>query len=121
MVRIKRGNVAVKRRKKYLKLAKGYIGTNSRLSTFATEQVVQSLQYAYISRRLKKRQFRRFWITRINITSRFHQNTYSKFMGALRGLNIFLNRKILAFLAFHDNSIFSFLNQESRQTQLVSL
>jgi len=62
MVRVKRGNVAAKRRKKYLKLAKGYVGSNSRLSTMAGEQVVQSLNFAYIGRRLKKRNFRRIWI-----------------------------------------------------------
>ena len=62
MVRVKRGNVAAKRRKKYLKLAKGYVGSNSRLSTMIGEQVVQSLNFAYIGRRLKKRNFRRIWM-----------------------------------------------------------
>ena len=76
MVRVKRGNVAAKRRKKYLHLAKGYVGANSRLSTLAAEQVVQSLNFAYIGRRLKKRNFRRIWIYRINAASRVRQNIY---------------------------------------------
>ena len=70
MVRVKRGNVAAKRRKKYLNLAKGFVGSQSRLSTLAAEQVVQSLNFAYISRRLKKRNFRRIWIYRINVATR---------------------------------------------------
>jgi large subunit ribosomal protein L20 len=60
-MRVKRGNVAAKRRKKILNLAKGFVGSNSRLSTMASEQVVQSLNFAYIGRRLKKRNFRRIW------------------------------------------------------------
>lgn len=111
MVRIKRGNVAAKRRKKYIKLAKGYIGSNSRLSTFASEQVIQSLNFAYIGRRLKKRNFRRIWIYRINAASRMHENTYSKFMGSLRKMNIFLDRKSLSFLAFNDLASFNLIER----------
>ena len=83
MVRTKRGNVAAKRRKKYLNLAKGYVGSNSRLSTMIAEQVVQSLNFAYIGRKLKKRNFRRIWIYRINAASRMRKNIYSKFIGNL--------------------------------------
>jgi large subunit ribosomal protein L20 len=115
MVRVKRGNVAAKRRKKYLKLAKGYVGSNSRLSTMAGEQVVQSLNFAYIGRRLKKRNFRRIWIYRINAASRARKNIYSKFIGSIRNLNIFLNRKMLALLAFNDLPTFNVLERESRQ------
>jgi len=111
MVRVKRGNIAAKRRKKYLKLAKGYVGSNSRLSIMAEEQVTQSLNFAYISRRLKKRQFRRLWIYRINIATRIKNNNYSKFIGNLRNFKILLNRKILAHLAFVDLSIFNLLQR----------
>ena len=106
MIRIIRGNVAKKRRKKYITLAKGYVGANSRLSTYASEQIIQSLNFAYISRRLKKRNFRTIWIYRINAALRIRNKNYSQFLGDLRNLNIFLNRKILAYLAYND--IFSF-------------
>lgn len=118
MVRTKRGNVARKSRKKYLKLAKGYVGSNSRLSTMAQEQVVQSLNYAYIGRRLRKRDFRRLWIYRINAATRGRQNIYSKFIGCLRNLSIFLDRKILAFLAFTDLPSFNLIERQSRNSVL---
>ena len=113
MVRVKRGNVAAKRRKKYLKLAKGYGGAHSRLSTFAGEQVVQSLNFAYIGRKLKKRSFRRIWIYRINAATRARDNAYSRFIGSLRKINVFLDRKALAFLAFTDLSTFNVIERES--------
>ena len=118
MVRVKRGNIAAKRRKKYLNLAKGYVGSNSRLSTMAGEQVVQSLNFAYIGRRLKKRNFRRIWIYRINAATRARQNIYSKFIGCLRNIDIFLNRKTLSFLAFGDLSSFNLIERESRTSDL---
>lgn len=118
MVRVKRGNVAAVRRKKYLKLAKGYVGSNSRLSTMASEQVVQSFQFAYIGRRLKKRNFRRIWIYRINAATRARKNLYSKFIGSIRDLNIFLNRKMLALLAFNDLESFNVIERESRNSTL---
>ena len=114
MVRVKRGNVAAKRRKKYLKLAKGYVGANSRLSTLAGEQVVQSLNFAYIGRRLKKRNFKKIWIYRINAATRIHKNTYSNFIGKLRKLNIFINKKMLALLAFNDLDSFNLLERETK-------
>lgn len=106
MIRIVRGSIAKKRRKKYINLAKGYVGSNSRLSTFAAEQIIQSYNFAYISRRLKKRNFRKIWISRINAAIRIRNKKYSQFIGNLRYLNIFLNRKILAYLAYND--IFTF-------------
>jgi large subunit ribosomal protein L20 len=118
MVRTRRGNIAAKRRKKYLNLAKGYVGSNSRLSTMAQEQVVQSLNFAYISRRLKKRDFRRLWIYRINAATRTRLNIYSTFIGCLRNLSIFLNRKILAFLAFTDLPVFNVIERQSRFSTL---
>jgi len=113
MVRIKRGNTAVKQRKKFLKLAKGYLGSNSKLSTLAMEQVIQSLQYAYIGRKLKKRNFRRIWIYRINIASRARKNTYSRLIGALHTLSILLNRKLLAYLTCNDLEVFNLIERKS--------
>ena len=118
MVRTKRGNVAAKRRKKYLSLAKGYVGSNSRLSTMIAEQVVQSLNFAYIGRKLKKRNFRRIWIYRINAATRARQNIYSKFIGCLRNLDIFLDRKMLSTLAFTDLAAFTVIERESRKSNL---
>jgi|TARA_B110000240_G_C13206498_1_gene328481 large subunit ribosomal protein L20 len=116
MVRVKRGNVAAKRRKKYLKLAKGYVGANSRLSTYAGEQVVQSLNFAYIGRKLKKRDYRRIWIYRINAAVRARKSLYSKFMGSLRKFDILLDRKVLAFLAFTDLSTFNVIERQTRES-----
>jgi large subunit ribosomal protein L20 len=113
MIRIVRGNVAIKRRKKYIRLAKGYVGANSRLSTFAGEQIIQSLNFTYISRRLKKRNFRKLWIYRINSAIHFRNQTYSKFIGKLRQLNILLNRKILAYLAYNDINTLNFLTKQN--------
>jgi len=115
MVRVKRGNVAAKSRKKYLKLAKGYVGSNSRLSSLASEQVVQSLNFAYYGRKLKKRNFRKIWIYRINAATRAKQNSYSNFIGSIRKLNIFLNRKILANLAFNDLPAFNVIERQTRK------
>ena len=78
----------------------------------AAEQVVQSLNFAYIGRRLKKRNFRRIWIYRINAASRIRKNVYSRFIGSLRKVNVFLDRKILAFLAFSDISAFNMIERQ---------
>ena len=118
MVRVRRGNIAAKRRKKVLNLASGYTGSNSRLSTMAGEQLVQSLNFAYIGRRLKKRNFRRIWIYRINAASRARLNVYSKFIGALRNLNVFLDRKMLSYIAFSDLASFNLIERESRKSLL---
>ena len=118
MVRVKRGNIAAKRRKKYLSLAKGFVGANSKLAIFAGEQVVQSLNFAYIGRRLKKRNFRRIWIYRINAASRARLNIYSNFIGCLRNISIFLDLKILSLIAFHDLSSFNLIERESRKSKI---
>ena len=112
MVRIKRGNVARKRRKKILKLAKGFQGSHSKLFRVANQQVMKAQRYSYIGRKQKKRQFRRLWITRINAASRQHYDlNYSNLMGRLKQNNIGLNRKMLAQLAVLDpltfNQLFS--------------
>jgi large subunit ribosomal protein L20 len=118
MVRVKRGNVAVKRRKKSLKLAKGFVGSHSKLATLAGEQVKQSLNFAYVGRRLKKRNFRRIWIYRINAATRARNNMYSQFIGCLRDLDIFLDRKSLSTIAFTDFSSFNVIERESRKSEV---
>ncbi len=110
MIRIKRGNISKNWKKKYLKLAKGYAKVNSKLSTFAVEQIIQSLNFSYKSRKLKKRFFRTFWISRISILINLKNKKYSFFIGKLRKNNIFLNRKILSYLAFYEFNIFYLLN-----------
>jgi large subunit ribosomal protein L20 len=80
--------------------------------------VVQSLNFAYIGRRLKKRNFRRLWIYRINAATRARKNIYSKFIGCLRDISVFLDRKILAFLAFTDLPTFNLIERHSRTSNL---
>ncbi|MEO0686057.1 MAG: 50S ribosomal protein L20, partial [Cyanobacteria bacterium J06649_11] len=87
MPRVKRGNVARKRRKKILKLAKGYRGSHSTLFRTANQQVMKALRYAYRDRKKRKRDFRRLWIARINAACRQHGMSYSKFMGNLKKSN----------------------------------
>mgnify|MGYP001801837537 FL=1 len=99
MARVKRGNVARKRRKKVLKLAKGFRGSHSKLFRTANQQVMKALRNAYRDRRRKKRDFRRLWITRINAAARLNGTTYSRLMGDLKKADIEINRKMLAQLA----------------------
>lgn len=107
MVRIKRGNVARKRRKKVLNLAKGFKGTHSRLFRVANQQVIKALRYSYIGRKQKKRQFRRLWITRINASTRSTSDlTYSRFIHKVKTSNIALNRKILSQMSILDPETF---------------
>jgi large subunit ribosomal protein L20 len=102
MARVKRGNVARKRRKKILKLAKGFRGSHSKLFRTANQQVMKALRYAYRDRRNRKRDFRRLWITRINAASRMHGLSYSKLISQLKQADIDLNRKMLAQMAVLD-------------------
>ncbi|MGQ4648894.1 50S ribosomal protein L20 [Lyngbya aestuarii] len=107
MTRVKRGNVARKRRKKILKLAKGYRGSHSKLFRTANQQVMKALRNAYRDRRKRKRDFRRLWITRINAASRQHGISYSQLMGQMKKADIQLNRKMLAQLAILDPNSFT--------------
>ena len=107
MVRVKRGNVARKRRNKILTIASGYRGAHSVLFRVANQQVMKALKYSYINRKQKKRIFRKVWITRINAASRIEGITYSSFINKLNNANIGLNRKMLAQIAVLDNSTFS--------------
>nr|QCI06039.1 ribosomal protein L20 [Delesseria sanguinea] len=109
MTRIKRGNVARKRRKKILKLAKGFRGSHSKLFRTAKQQVLKSLKYSYIGRKNKKRYYRRLWIMRINASARLYGITYSQFIYFLKKINIALNRKMLAQLAVIDKKAFDFI------------
>ncbi|MCP5063309.1 MAG: 50S ribosomal protein L20 [Ignavibacteriae bacterium] len=114
MVRVKRGNVARKRRKKILQLAKGYRGAHSRLFRVANQQVMKALRYSYVGRKQKKRMFRRIWITRINAASRVNGLTYSRVIHNFKKSNIELNRKMLAQLAVLDTPTFNELINVSK-------
>lgn len=107
MTRVKRGNVARKRRKKILKLAKGFRGSHSRLFRTANQQVMKALRNAYRDRRKRKRDFRRLWITRINAAARQQGMSYSKLMGGLKKADVQINRKMLAQMAVLDPAGFS--------------
>ncbi len=95
-----------KRRKKIMKMAKGYFGARSRQYTVAKNAVEKALQYAYVGRKLKKRNFRSLWIQRINAAARQHGLNYSQFMGLIHKNNIELNRKVLADLAMNHPEAF---------------
>ena len=101
-MRIKRGFKARRRRKKVLKLAKGFRGGRSKLFRTATDAVDKALMYAYRDRRQRKRNFRRLWIARINAAARMNNLSYSKFMHGLKLARVDLDRKVLADLAISD-------------------
>lgn len=106
-MRIKRAVNAVKKRRKILKQAKGYFGGKSKLYRVARQAVMKSQMYAYIGRKLRKRDFRKLWIARINAAARTNGLSYSKLMFGLKSANINLNRKMLAELAVNDAPAFS--------------
>jgi large subunit ribosomal protein L20 len=109
MVRVKRGNIARKRRKKILSLASGYRGAHSVLFRIANQQVMKALRYSYIGRKQKKRVFRKIWISRINAASRLNGTTYSQLINKFKKLNIDLNRKMLSQIAVLDATTFKSL------------
>lgn len=106
MSRVKRGNVARKRHKKILKLAKGFQGSLSKLYRPAKQAVLHALTNAYRDRRRKKRDFRSLWIARINAALDAKDVSYSKFMGQCKDKNVGLNRKVLAYIAVHEPHVF---------------
>lgn len=106
-MRIKRAVNAVKKRRKILRRAKGYFGSKSKLYRIAREAVMKSGQYAFVGRKLKKRDFRQLWIARINAGARINDLSYSRLMHGLKLANIDLNRKILADLAVNDSVAFA--------------
>ncbi|HEY8419499.1 MAG TPA: 50S ribosomal protein L20 [Clostridia bacterium] len=113
-MRIKRAVNAVKKRRKILRLAKGYFGGKSKLYRVARQAVMKSLTYAYIGRRLRKRDFRKLWIARINAAARLNGLSYSRFMYGLKNAGINLNRKMLADLAVNDAAAFSALAEKAK-------
>ena len=109
MARVKGGTIHRARRKKVMKLAKGYFGSKHRLYRTAKEQVMHSLKYSYRDRRQKKRDFRKLWITRINAACRMNDISYSKFINGLNKAGIEINRKMLSELAIDDAQAFTSL------------
>lgn len=107
MPRVKRGNKRANKRRRILKLAKGYFGTRSKAYRIAKQAVDRALAYAYRDRRQRKRQFRRLWITRINAAARQNGLSYSRLIDGLNKSNVGLDRKILADLAVHDPKAFT--------------
>ncbi len=113
-MRIKRAVNAVKKRRKILKLAKGYFGTKSTNYRIARQAVMKSFQYAYVGRRLRKRDMRSLWIARINAAARANGLSYSKFMHGLKAANVDLNRKVLAEIAVSDSKAFARLSETAK-------
>jgi len=106
MTRVKRGAVARQRRKKILSLARGAIGSNSRLFRIANQHVIKALSYAYRGRRIRKRQYRSLWLVRLNARVRIHGWNYRSFFNHIRKKKCLLNRKILSQIAFQDPEAF---------------
>ena len=106
MARVKRAVNAHKKRRKALKLAKGYFGAKSKQYRAASEQVRRSLRYAYIGRKLRKRDFRKLWIARINAGVRAYDMSYSRFINGLKLAGVEINRKVLSDLAISDPAAF---------------
>ena len=109
MARVKGAMMTRKRRNATLKLAKGYWGSKSKHFKMANEQVMKSLTYAYTGRRLKKRDFRQLWITRISAACKMNGMNYSTFMHGLKVANVEINRKMLAEMAINDAVAFTAL------------
>ena len=114
MARVKGAMMTRKRRNKVLKLAKGYWGSKSKHYKMANQAVMKSGVYAYKGRKLKKRDFRQLWITRINAACKMNGMNYSTFMNGLKKANITLNRKMLAELAVSDAAAFAGLAEKAK-------
>ena len=114
MARVKGAMMNRKRRKKTLKLAKGYYGSKSKHFKMAKQQVMKSGNYAFAGRKMKKREFRNLWITRINAACRANGINYSSFMNGLKKSGIELNRKMLSEMAIHDSASFAKLIETAK-------
>ena len=114
MARVKGAMATRKRRNKVLKLAKGYWGAKSKHFKMAKEAVMKSGNYAYIGRRLKKRDFRKLWITRISAACKMNGMNYSTFMNGLKKAGITLNRKMLSEIAIYDKEGFAELVEKAK-------
>ncbi len=115
MPRVKNSVSTRRRRKKIIKLAKGYYGSKSKLFKLANQQVMKSLSYAYRDRKARKRDFRKLWIARINAAARNNGISYSQFMGGLKKAGVEINRKMLADMAVNDPGAFRKLVDVARQ------
>jgi large subunit ribosomal protein L20 len=115
MPRVKGGTRGARTRKRILKMAEGYQGARGRLLRSARQAVERALRYAYRDRRVRKREFRRLWITRINAAARANDMTYSRFMEGLRKADIAIDRKVLADIAVHDAEGFASLVQIAKK------
>ncbi len=114
MPRVKRGTIALKKRRKLMKAVKGYRGARSRRVKCAQEAFMHAQQYAYRDRRNKKREIRRLWIARINAAARLNGMSYSRFMNGLKNAGIGLDRKVLAQLAIDDAQAFTALAEKAK-------
>ena len=114
MARVKGAMMTRKRRNKILKMAKGYWGAKSKHFKMANQQVMKSLTYAYTGRRLKKRDFRRLWITRISAACKLNGMNYSTFMNGLKKAGVTLNRKMLSEIAIADPAGFTALVEKAK-------
>ena len=115
MARVKRAVNAKKNHRKVLKLAKGYYLGKSKLFRTANETVIRALRNAYVGRKLKKRDFRRLWIARINAAARLNGLSYSTFMNGLKKAGIEINRKMLSEIAIHDPKSFTALTEKAKK------
>lgn len=113
-MRVKTGPVTQRRHKKVLALTKGQRGSKHRLFKRANEAMMKSLEYAYRDRRVRKREFRRLWITRINAASREHGLSYSRLINGLDKAGITMDRKVLADIAYHDASAFARIVEQAK-------
>ncbi|OOB79820.1 MAG: 50S ribosomal protein L20 [Epulopiscium sp. Nuni2H_MBin003] len=114
MARVKGGVATKKRRNRVLKLAKGYRGAKSKQFRTAKQAVMKSLNYSYIGRKQRKREFRKLWIMRINAAARMNGMSYSRFMNGLKNADVTINRKMLADIAINDPTGFSKLIETSK-------
>ena len=114
MARVKGGMSTKKRRNRVLKLAKGYRGAKSKQFRTAKQAVMKSLKYAYVGRKLRKREFRRLWIARINAAARLNGLSYSRFMNGLKNANVNINRKMLSELAISNPAAFAQLVETAK-------
>ena len=116
MARVKGALSTRKRHKKILKLAKGYRGAKSKLYRIANQAVMKSLSYSYVGRKLKKRDFRSLWITRISAACKMNDINYSRFMNGLKKANIEINRKMLSEIAINDPAAFTALVEKAKSS-----
>ena len=114
MARIKRAVNAVKKRRKVFKLSKGYYGAKSKQYRAASQQVMRSMAYAYVGRKLKKREYRKLWIARINAGARICGTTYSRMIDGLKKAGVDVNRKVLADLAVHEPEAFNAIAAQAK-------